>query len=142
MQLRKVKDLTRADMAKRGTLTDYMVLLSEGNPGAAVAMTQLIEALPKVSDEDNTDFFAKYLTLLDDMNLRGSQIHVAYKNFFKQDAEAMLKMFATPGKAAEVVEFVNSKHNYDGGQIAVPHGALTNPRWKWQQIEEEVAVDD
>lgn len=78
------------------TTRDVVILMSEGNPGAINAMMALITI---------TDATVLDLLHLDDMNMRGSQIWVAFKDHCKQDLDVFLK--AIRARDREMVITVN-----------------------------------
>lgn len=60
---------TRKEIELNGTEMDLLLTMAEGNPGAARALGEMMST---------TDGFMNVLDL-DDMNIRGTQIWVAYK---------------------------------------------------------------
>lgn len=63
---------------------EILVKMAEGNPGGIVAMTALLKG--------NTEATGLALILkLDEMNIRGSQIHVGFKDHCNQDVEHFIK---------------------------------------------------
>jgi len=55
---------------------DCLLLMSEGNPGAASVLSKLVEL--------NSRSYAA-LMILDDMNIRGTQIWVAFKDYCNEN---------------------------------------------------------
>ena len=78
------------------TLLDTIVLLSEGNPGA-------LRVLADLAREDHG--FMRVLDV-DDMNMRGPQIWVAFKDHCKQDMKTFSK--ALQDRDASMVATVNA----------------------------------
>lgn len=74
---------------------DLIILMSEGNPGAATVLMMLFPVAESLST----------ILSLDDMNIRGSQIWVAYKDFAGKDMEKFLK--AVRDRDPEMVAVVN-----------------------------------
>lgn len=66
----------REPLNQSGDIRDAIITLSEGNPGA---INVLMEVTRKTSLADHV------LSNLDSMNIRGSQIWVAFKDHCKQD---------------------------------------------------------
>lgn len=64
------------------TVVDILVLMAEGNPGALNVLAALVK-----SGEDGIMIPLH----LDDMNIRGTQIWVGFKDYCKQDLNAFIK---------------------------------------------------
>lgn len=95
-----------------GTAESMIVEMSEGNPGALDVLVQLFEG-PE-------DFIV--ILGLDDMNIRGSQIWVAFKDFADRDAHVL--RWSIIDRSPQLVEIVNRESrrgNY--ATLAVTHGA-------------------
>lgn len=104
--------------AKREKLTletsvmEALITMSEGNPGAASVLAKLMQKYNEMG------FMAALH--LDDMNMRGSQIWVGYKDYCGQDLE---KFFAAlTSRDPAMVAKVNEKCGYTG-ELAVTHGS-------------------
>lgn len=65
----------RKEIDPTAKVMDLLILLSEGNPGALRVLAQLFERDGGFID----------VLHLDDMNIRGSQVWVAFKDFAKED---------------------------------------------------------
>jgi hypothetical protein len=65
------------------SVKDIVMLMGEGNPGALSVMSALCA-------HKGTDFIWDVLEL-DDMNIRGGQIWVAYKDHCKMDIDAFIE---------------------------------------------------
>jgi hypothetical protein len=89
---------------------DLAVVMSEGNPGAMSVLSQLMLKI-----EDLTVILG-----LDDMNIRGSQIWVAFKDFAGEDIEKLKE--AVKSRNKDLVDIVN-KECASYGEIAVTSGA-------------------
>ena len=88
------------------------VTMSEGNPGAASVIGQLLQ--------DDTGFMK--LLGLDDMNIRGTQIWVGYKDHCGEDIEKFKA--AIHERDADMVETINKECLYaDFQEKAVTSGA-------------------
>lgn len=89
-----------------------MLTMGEGNPGALAVLMQLLE---------NPDFKESVHIILsmDDMNIRGSQIWVAFKDHCKQDLELLKKLVLARDK--ELIATVNKE--CPGAEKAVMGGA-------------------
>lgn len=94
------------------TTRDLMVTMAEGNPGAL----SVIVALAKRQSDPPA---VMLLLDLDDMNMRGEQIWVAFKNHCQQDIEAFAK--AIQGHDPAMVRTVNAECS--PRHVAVEHGA-------------------
>lgn len=85
--------------------------MSEGNPGASIVLFKLIE--------NNEPFL---ILDLDDMNIRGSQIWVAYKDYCKEDI-VKFKQCITE-RDEKMVDFLNEYYKkYGKGWLATRSGA-------------------
>lgn len=93
------------------TIQDMVVKLSEGNPGAITVMASLLKSDPHGIG---------YLLDLDDMNMRGSQIWVGFKDYSGQEMDEFKK--AVRARDPEMVAKVNEVCSYDG-EIAVTGGS-------------------
>lgn len=71
----------RQKIGLNSSIRDALVIMAEGNPGAINVLVKLME--------DPIGFID--VLHLDDMNMRGSQIWVGYKDHCKQDIEAFRK---------------------------------------------------
>ena len=102
-----------------GGVVSLLVQMSEGNPGAAGVLADLIK-------DDPEGGFMKVLHL-DDMNIRGSQIWVGYKDHCGQDLEVFKKALVDRDQA--MVDTINGECfqpdlGYEGyKEKAVPSGA-------------------
>lgn len=95
------------------TMFDTIYKISEGVPGAMVGITKLMQS-------DEAGFML--LLSLDDMNIRGSQILVAYKYLYNEDAKKFAE--AVKNRDAKMVNFINEEMASVGGEKAVTGGAL------------------
>lgn len=91
-------------------ITDALVKMAEGNPGAATVLRSIMEAQPVMGIGTVLD--------LDDMNIRGSQIWVAYKDHCRQDLQELIRLVneRDPGLVATV------NQNTGGTEVAVTSG--------------------
>ena len=101
------------------TQLDVMVALAEGNPGALSVLGRMLKGEAGSSLLD--------AILLDDMNIRGTQIWIAFKDFAKEDFAAFVA--AIRARSPEMVEAVNAEGragNHDW--LAVTDGASFGKR--------------
>jgi hypothetical protein len=101
----------RAKLNTSGSMIDAVVQMSEGNPGAITALMTLIKR--------GMEGFMGVLQL-DDMNMRGPQIWVAYSDYCGKDDEKFYR--ACMDRDAAMVDMVND-HGGAGGERAVVSGA-------------------
>ena len=94
------------------TTLETMIKMSEGTPGAIVAIGNIVK-----SDE----LGPMLLLGLDDMNIRGSQIWVAYKDLYKENTDRFVKAIRNRDK--NMVDFINQEIATIGGEKAVTGGA-------------------
>jgi hypothetical protein len=94
---RGLSTMARPPISLSDTGFDMAVKMSEGNPGALSVITKVLQNDPEMGIFD--------LLNLDDMNIRGSQIWVAYKDHCGEDLEQFLDK--TRSRDAAMVETVN-----------------------------------
>lgn len=87
------------------TTMDVLLLMGEGNPGALSVLMKLMER--------GESSILKILTL-DDMNIRGEQIWIAFKDHCKEDLDAFMEAIARRDLA--MISTVNA--NSSEGHIA------------------------
>lgn len=87
-----------------GSVIDTLVLMAEGNPGAISVLTQI----------ELIDVFH-----LDDMNMRGAQIWVAYKDYCREIIKDFSK--AIRARDQKMIELVNLHSGLN--EVAVQSGA-------------------
>ena len=113
-------------MKKRQPLTpelntvEVMALMWEGNPGAMSVIAQLFKLLGEEA--------LIFLGYLDDMNIRGGQIWVAYKDHCKSDINILYSLIKA--RDSNLVDTINKECDY-GGEKAVcskPSFDLLNSR--------------
>lgn len=95
-----------------GTVMDMMLIMSEGNPGA-------LSVLAKIMKDDPTGFGT--VLHLDDMNIRGPQIWLGFKDFAGEDLDKFTE--AVSGRSQEMVDVINGCHGSEPGELAVTGGA-------------------
>lgn len=94
-----------------GNPQDMIFEMSEGNPGALRVLMEMLQG-------DQMGGFMSILGL-DDMNIRGSQIWVAYKDHCKSEIATLRE--AINGRDPALVATVNREHPH--GEQAVTSGA-------------------
>lgn len=85
------------------TLKEVIIKMSEGNPGALSVLGLLLEKYK----EDLAVSLYRLLMNLDDMNIRGSQIWVGYKDHCKQDLDVFIACVKTRDR--EMVSVINAE---------------------------------
>jgi len=93
---------------------DLIFIMSEENPGALSVLYKLLENPMGITD----------ILHLDDMNIRGSQIWVGYKDHCYEDIEKFRDSIR--GRNKDMVETINQKCQKEQGEIAVTSGASYN----------------
>lgn len=93
------------------SVTELIVLMAEGNAGATVAMGEIMKA--DVGELGYVD-----ILYLDDMNIRGAQIWICYKDFCNCDVKNFLTRIQARDPA--MIHFVNNHRGHEG------HKAVTN----------------
>lgn len=111
----RTPEKVRTSISMTGSTLDLLLTMSEGNPGAASVLTMLMK-------DDPFGFIA--MLSLDDMNIRGCQIWVGYKDHCGQDIEAFKK--AIEDRDAAMIETINRIAFPQIGERAVAHGASFN----------------
>lgn len=84
--MRKQLDLT-------ASATMMIIEMSEGNPGGAMVLSQLITRAPQA------------ILFLDDMNIRGSQIWVGYKDHCGMDIDLFIEKIKN--RDQEMIDTIN-----------------------------------
>lgn len=110
---------TREEINLKMTILELLMLMSEGNPGALSVLSKLID--------DEIGFILIFA--LDDMNIRGTQIWIGYKDFCKENLEDFIKAIKDRNK--EMIDYINKiglegNHEYK----AVISGASKQKREK------------
>lgn len=104
----------RKEISISGSLMETIVLLSEGNPGAVTVLAQIIK------EKGQEGLFV--ILDLDDMNIRGSQIWIAYSDYCDQDIDKLIQ--ACESRDEQMVELVNKQGRMGNhGHLAVSSGA-------------------
>ena len=94
-------------------MNDLVAVMSEGNPGAISVLMQVMVTDPLL------------LLGLDDMNIRGSQVWVGYKDHCGEDIDTFKQ--AIRDRDPEMVHAINEECLYDNDygsfkEVAVQHG--------------------
>ena len=90
------------------------LLLAEGNPGGLTILARILESRGLVGFDT--------LLHLDDMNIRGSQIWIGYKDYCKEDLNKFVE--AVKRRDPEMVKLINDLD--DGDEVAVIRSASFN----------------
>jgi hypothetical protein len=89
----------RPEIDLGGTVMDFLVTMSEGNPGAITVLSQVLK-----SDED----LGFLLVLqLDDMNIRGTQVWIGYKDYCGQDIDKFID--CVKNRDPEMIRAINEE---------------------------------
>ena len=104
--------INREKISLNDSIVNMIIKMSEGNIGACSVCTDLIK--------NNPDFGMMTLLDLDDMNMRGSQIWVGYKDHCKENLEMFIE--ACRNRDQVMVNTVN-RVNSVAGQRAVTGGS-------------------
>jgi hypothetical protein len=99
------------------TTMDILMLISEGNPGAISVMMQILQ-------KDKEDFGLGFINLLDldDMNIRGEQIWVGYKDHCGENIDTFIDAIKNRDKG--MIDTINK--SCSKRYTAVCHGASFN----------------
>lgn len=82
---------------------EAVINLSCNNPGAVTVMMELIK--------ENEDLSTHRMLMLDDMNLAGSSLWIAYKDYCKQDINKLIGKIKE--RNGEMVDYINSHPGRD-----------------------------
>ena len=93
----RVLPVERQEINLHDTVRDLLCLMSEGNPEALRVLLTLME------DEAGMIFVLH----LDDMNIRGSQVWIAFKDYAKEDMPTFVQ--AIKERSAGMIEVVNAE---------------------------------
>ena len=83
--------------------------MSEGNPGAITVMTEMIK-------KDLLSGMAS-IFIIDDMNIRGSQIWICYKDVCNCDIDKLMKMLADDTERQQLVDGCNEKERSETNSL-------------------------
>ena len=104
----------RKEISLMDNFQELVMKMSEGNPGGFNVMMQMAK-------ESQQDAFMQVLSL-DDMNIRGSQIWIAYKNFCNSDIKTLIECIKNRDK--NMIDKINEESKKSGiSWIAVEGGA-------------------
>ena len=106
----------REEVSYTGTTMDLMVLMAEGNPGALSALIELSKGELGLID----------ILHLDDMNVRGSQIWLGYKDHCDGDIEKFRTCIRQ--RDPEMVSTINANRGMPPEWMAVESGASSHGR--------------
>ena len=121
--------MQRKEISLSSTPLDIMFIMSEGNPGAATVLSKIIETL-------TVDGIMTVLSL-DDMNIRGTQIWIGYKDFCHENLNEFIG--AIKNRSIQMVDVINKeglKGNHEA--MAVVSGASFDGRKTLPKKEKEV----
>jgi hypothetical protein len=95
---------------------DIITKMSEGTPGAIVVLMRIMKG--ETETYGKQDGLMALLTL-DDMNIRGGQVWLGYKDHCKEDLEVFAQ--AIKSRDPEMVKTINARTS--GEEVAVTGGA-------------------
>lgn len=106
--------ISRAEIDIDGSVLDMLLLMSEGNPGAATVLSRIM---------NKYDAGAMSIFNLDDMNIRGAQVWVAFKDVCNEDLDMFCERIKK--RDSSIVDAVNAEMKLDPSfeWLAVTHGA-------------------
>jgi hypothetical protein len=102
----------RSKIQLSDSVRDIMTKMSEGNPGALTVLVKLYK------EHGDKGIFT--MLGMDDMNIRGSQIWLAYKDHCGEDLGKLVE--AVQARDSDMVETVNREYGHTG-VLAVTGGA-------------------
>lgn len=103
---------TRESIELTDNTMDVLIKMSEGNPGAVTVLTEMIKRHPM-------DGLIRILDI-DDMNIRGSQIWIGYKDHCGEDIEKFMACCQSRDQA--MVDTINANRGMSSDHLAVTHG--------------------
>lgn len=111
-------DNKRKEISGNQPMTEVLTTLAEGNVGALTVLMRLIR-------ENQMSGFLAVLNL-DDMNIRGEQVWVGYKDFCKEDLGLFRSVVQK--RDPEMVKFLNTTDRCSGPWLAVTGGGSYGQR--------------
>lgn len=132
--------MTREAIGNDDSMVAIAIKMAEGNPGAISVIRMILSAQPEMSG------FQGIMVLLDldDMNIRGSQIWVAYKDFACENIKTLID--AVQARDGRLVNYLNASKEDCGGHVAVERGGSfrrpargSDPRRASTIFEKEIA---
>ncbi len=103
--------ISRKEIDIGGSVFDMLLLMSEGNPGAAIVLSRIMNKY----DAGTMSIFD-----LDDMNIRGAQIWVAFKYVCNEDLDMLCEKIKK--RDLSMVEAINKEMS-------------RNPAYKWLAVQ-------
>ena len=94
------------------SIIETLVLMSEGNPGAATVLGNLSQTDPLLA------------LGLDDMNIRGQQVWVGYKDHCEEDMDKFIE--AIKARDSEMVDTINKNCIYQSEYGSFTERAVCN----------------
>lgn len=91
--------MSRKRITLGGSVQDLILIMGEGIPGALRVLLDIIT--------DDSESGLMTILGLDDMNIRGSQIWIGYKDFCGEDLEVF--KLAIKDRSREMVDLINSR---------------------------------
>ena len=106
--------ISREEIDINGSVLDMLLLMSEGNLGAATVLSRIM---------NKYDAGAMSIFDLDDMNIRGAQIWVAFKDVCNEDLDMLCEKLKK--RDPSMVEAINKEMSRDSTYmwLAVQRGA-------------------
>ena len=107
----------RTNLTLDMSIFNITLAMSEGNPGAISILTKALNI------KGNSDWLLSFALILDDMNIRGTQIWLGYKNHCNQDMTLFMKLVKERNQ--EMIDHINQDVIKWGGtkHKAIPKGA-------------------
>lgn len=105
--------MAREKIDLQDSVKDIIMKMCEGNPGGLNVMMAMLE-------KNHLDAVMLFLSL-DDMNIRGSQIWVGFKDHCGQDLDTFIKAIEDRDQA--MCDTINNCRGTGTTEKAVPHGA-------------------
>lgn len=102
---------SRKEIDIDGSVLDMLLLMSEDNPGAAIVLSRIM---------NKCDAGAMSIFDLDDMNIRGAQIWVAFKYVCNEDLDMLCEKLKK--RDPSMVEAINKEMS-------------RNPTYKWLAVQ-------
>jgi len=107
----------RHEISMTENLLEVVAKMSEGNPGGLHVLMQMVKESPQ-------EAFINILSL-DDMNIRGSQIWIAYKNFCGNDLKKLIECIKNRDK--KMIDKINEESKRSGIPWLVVEGGASVP---------------
>jgi len=125
----KLSDRKEIDIGS--TVMDMMMVMSENNPGAITVLSEMLKV------DEALGFLL--ILWLDDMNIRGTQVWIGYKNYCGQDINKFIE--ATKNRDSEMIRVINEEGARGNHKDKAVEGGASYPGRRFLLKETMVGAD-